>query len=157
MIIRQLKQHRLVLIATMALVVGSCGGDGLTTPTEGSIRVETSTSGADLDSDGYSVNVDEQNALVIGVSDQVVFNDVGLGTHQVTLSGLAANCTTAEGLNPQAIDVVGGDTVTVAFAVTCAPLDGGGGGGGTLSVGQAAGPRSHADHATFVPQSTEWE
>jgi hypothetical protein len=126
--IRRLKQHRLVVIATMALVVGSCGGDDVTTPTEGSIRIETRTSGADLDSDGYSVSVDQQDAVAIGVSDEVLINDVGLGTHQVRLSGLAANCTTAEGMNPQTIDVVGGGTVTVVFNVTCAPLDGGGGG-----------------------------
>jgi hypothetical protein len=127
MIIRPLILHRLVIIGAMALVAVSCGGDDVVTPTEGSIRIETTTSGVDFDPDGYDVRVDEQNAVAIGISDEVVIDDVGLGRHQVTLSGLATNCTTPEGLNPQSIDVVGGETVTVAFEVTCVPLDGGGG------------------------------
>jgi hypothetical protein len=126
MIIKQLNLHPLVIIASVALVTASCGGDDVTTPTEGSVRIETTTSGVDLDPDGYDVRVDEETAVAIDVSGQVVIDDVRLGRHRVTLSGLAANCTTAEGANPQTIDVVGGDTVTVAFAVTCAPLDGGG-------------------------------
>jgi hypothetical protein len=127
MIMRPLNLSRLVIICTIALVTASCGDD-VTTPTEGSIRIQTTTSGADIDPDGYNVRVDEESALAIGATGEVVINDVRIGRHLVTLAGLAANCTITEGLNPQTTDVVGDETVTVRFAVNCAPLDGGGGG-----------------------------
>ena len=127
MTISWFKLHRLT-IGTLALVAVSCGGDDAVTPTEGSIRIQTSTSGSDLDSDGYSVRLNEEDALAIEPSGEVLIENVGLGRYTVTLTGLAANCTTATGENPQTVDVVGGETVTVGFEITCVPVDGGGGG-----------------------------
>lgn len=131
--LHRLNLLRFLLGGMWVSIAASCGGDDLTTPTEGSIQIETTTSGVDLDTDGYTVTVDEAQPVAIGISDQLVVNDIGLGNHQVTLAGLAANCITGESGNPQTIAVVGGDTVTVAFQVTCSSLDGGGGGGETAA------------------------
>ncbi|HEY3013328.1 MAG TPA: hypothetical protein VGJ36_11310 [Gemmatimonadales bacterium] len=120
------KQLRFLVIGTLAAPAASCGDD-TTNLTQGSIQIETTTGGVDLDPDGYTVAVDEESPVDIGISDQLIVNNLGLGTHQLTLAELATNCVTAEGKNPQSISVVGGDTVLVAFEVTCAPLNGGGG------------------------------
>lgn len=129
----RLKLARILLAGIWVSIATSCG-DNLATPTEGSIRIETTTSGVDLDTDGYTVTVDDAQGVAIGNSDRLVVNDLGLGNHQVTLAALAANCTPGEGGNPQTVAVVGGDTVTVAFQVICSSVDGGGGGGGGASA-----------------------
>jgi ABC-type histidine transport system ATPase subunit len=115
-----------LLVAWTSGMVG-CGSDDLANPTEGAIRVQTETSGGEPDPDGYSVVVDDEPAQRIGIRDELVIEDLRLGSHQVTLGGLAENCVTAEGTNPQSISVIGGDTVTVVFEVSCPGSDDGGG------------------------------
>lgn len=130
--IHQLELRRFLLVGMLAATLVGCGSSSPTGPTNGSIRIETTSSGNDLDANGYTIIVDHSQTTPIGLFDHLVFNDLGLGSHRIALADLAANCATSAA-NPQNIDVVGGDTVTVLFAVTCeAVVPPGGGGGGNL-------------------------
>lgn len=93
-------------------------------PTTGSIRVDVATTGSDLDSDGYTVRVDAGTPAPIGVNDTTTFNGVTPGDRDVTLEGLAANCSVTSGANPETVTVTAGATATVSFSVNCSPTTG---------------------------------
>lgn len=95
--------------------------------TTGVIRATTATTGAVPDPDGYSVAVDAGPPQGIGVTGQVNFSGLAPGSHNVSLSGLAPNCSVS-GSNPVSTTVVAGDTVVVPFAVVCPAT-------GTLALG----------------------
>ncbi len=111
------------------LVLAACGRtDGDTTgpppgPSTGSILVTVTTIGSDLDSDGYSVHMDGSAAATVGVSGTVTLSDVPTGSHSISLSGVATNCTvTSE--HPYAMNATAGNTAQVSFAINCQPVAG---------------------------------
>ena len=64
-------RYRAALPSVLVLVMGlfGCGGGsggGPTGPTEGTLEVITSTTGSDLDPDGYSLTVDNNSAQPLG-------------------------------------------------------------------------------------------
>ncbi len=81
-----------------AAAFSACGGETPTGngPAEqvGSVQVTTSTTGTDLDTDGYTVTVDSQSEA-IGLNASVTFFDIPEGDAIVALSGMATNCTVA--------------------------------------------------------------
>jgi hypothetical protein len=86
-------------------------------PTTGSLTVTTSTAGADLDPDGYTVSVDGGGSQSDGDNGSVTFGDLSSGSHTVTLSGLAGNC--QAGSTSQTVSVPAGGSASASFAVTC--------------------------------------
>jgi len=90
---------------------------------EGSLAVSTSTTGSNLDPDGYMVTVDGTNSQRIAVNGSVTFTGLSPSSHAVVLSGVAANCTVSGG-NSQTVTVPSGGTATAAFAVSCAAITG---------------------------------
>ncbi|HZB27812.1 MAG TPA: hypothetical protein VE282_04555, partial [Gemmatimonadales bacterium] len=89
-------------------------------PVTGSLRIVTATTGAEIDADGYALDIDRGAAIPIGSTAAITVADVIEGVHTVTLSGLATNCT-VDGTNPRRVTVTGGTTVEVSFAVGCVP------------------------------------
>jgi hypothetical protein len=111
-----------MLAATVALYP-ACGGDsggGLTEPTTGILQIATSTSGTELDPDGYTLTVDDIESGVIGSASSRTIADVEPGAHQVGLSGVAPNCE-VQGQHPRTVSVVAGETTNETFAVVCVP------------------------------------
>jgi Tol biopolymer transport system component len=88
-------------------------------PTHGRIVVTTVTTGDSLDPDGYAVQVDDTGQGPIGPNDSLPIGGVAPGDHQVTLSGVAANCSVG-GDNPRSVTVTAGGEDSVTFAVSCA-------------------------------------
>jgi Tol biopolymer transport system component len=86
----------------------------------GTVRVTLTTSGVDVDPDGYLVAVDPSESRSVGVSDGISIEGVPAGPRDVGLSGLAANCS-VQGENPRGIEVPADGEVEVAFAVRCWP------------------------------------
>ena len=99
-----------------------------TTPALGNLTVSTSTSGANLDPDGYTVAVDGGPGQAIGINGSLSFTNQAAGSHSVTLSGVAVNCTVAPTITlgvagPTAMEVTVLDTVpTFKVAVPVIPL-----------------------------------
>jgi Tol biopolymer transport system component len=107
-----------------ALAGLSCaGGDITPPPTSGRLTITTSTTGPEPDTDGYAVTLDGGTQAAIPVSGTLQRDDVEPGTHSIQLTGISANCTAA-GLNPRSINVPAGETVTVAFELTCSATTG---------------------------------
>jgi hypothetical protein len=84
----------------------------------GDLNVTTTTTGSDLDPDGYTVTVDGGPSQAVGVNGSVTFTGLAEGDHTVELTGLAGNCAVS-GANPRTVTVLFGGTATTTFAVTC--------------------------------------
>lgn len=87
--------------------------------TTGSLQVTSSTSGPSSDPDGYTITLDGTQRGALGTSGGVNVDRLTPGSYKVGLSGLVANCQ-VQGNNPRSVTVVAGESVTAAFAVTCA-------------------------------------
>jgi len=87
------------------------------------VRVVATTTGIDLDPDGYQVSVDGGPSQPLGALGGLIVTRLSPGPHTVTLTGLAGNCTlSAE--NPRAVIVTVGEITDVSFAVTCVAATG---------------------------------
>src|SRR5207302_1474259 len=113
---------------TSRTVGGPAGGTASTSfsvsctappPQTGNLTVTTSTTGSNLDPDGYTATVDGGASQSVGTNGSVTFTGLSAGSHSVALSGVAANCSVS-GANPQTVTVPSGGTVTASFAVSCA-------------------------------------
>jgi uncharacterized protein YjdB len=92
-----------------------------------SLIVTTTTTGADLDPNGYHVYVDEfcdwegcsdpRWSASVGVNETVAFYPVPTGTHSIKLIDVDANCTV--GQNPRSVTTSPGITTHVTFSVSC--------------------------------------
>ena len=90
----------------------------------GTLQVAASTTGTDLDPNGYTVLVSRSGFSTsrnVGDNEAVGINGLVAGDYDVTLSGMAGNCTVM-GLNPRIIAVPSGATAAVTFDVVCTPL-----------------------------------
>ena len=106
----------------LATVV-ACGSESLIEPSVGTLEITTSTSGTELDADGYTLTIDSQGATPIGASATMQHGDLEPGNHTVHLTGVAANCAVA-GENPRTVAIVAGQLATVTFSVTCSATSG---------------------------------
>ena len=115
----------IALLFAAATAAVSCGdGEGITVlPRTGTLEIETTSEGTDVDADGYSVQIDGGTAQAITASGTLTLDDVMPGTHSVVLGDLAPNCAVSVA-NPQSVIVTPADTSSVAFAVTCRPATG---------------------------------
>ncbi|MGH7445549.1 MAG: hypothetical protein ACREKM_11755, partial [Longimicrobiales bacterium] len=84
----------------------------------GTLDVAATTSGENIDSDGYTVSVDGGAALAIPANGTISLNGIAEGEHTVLLGDVAANCGIA-GANPVTITVAVGATANVSFNVNC--------------------------------------
>jgi hypothetical protein len=107
------------LVVGLSLGFAACGGESITIPpTTGTLQITTSTVGSEPDPDGYTLQVDAQQPQAIGSTATVSVGELAPGTHNVVLTGLAANCTLA-GDNPRSVTIAVGETTTAAFELTC--------------------------------------
>jgi hypothetical protein len=100
------------------------------TSTGGTLTASTSTSGSNLDPDGYTVTLDGTSSQAIAIDGTVTFSGLAAGDHTVVLSGVADNCA-VDGGTSRTATVPADGTANVAFSVTCT---GGTGGVGDLVV-----------------------
>jgi hypothetical protein len=87
-------------------------------PAPGTLTVTATTSGSELDSDGYGVTLDGGASQPLGINAAITLPNVPPSSHQVELIGVALNCTVV-GTNPRNVTVTAGNTASVAFKVTC--------------------------------------
>src|SRR5256886_8187544 len=82
--------------------------------------VSTSTSGGTPDPDGYTVTVSGGGSQTIGNNDSVTFPDLATGSHTVTLSGIASNCSVSGGTQ-RSVNVPAGGSTSASFPLSCPP------------------------------------
>src|SRR6266511_818954 len=103
--------------SVLLLVAVSCRQDA-TGPTTGAVRVVLTTTGAELDPDGYSISVDGGPTQPVDINGTITLPALKAGDHSMALSGVAANCA-VNGDNPRTVNVSAGGTALLTFSVTC--------------------------------------
>ena len=88
-------------------------------PQSGDLTVSTSTTGSNLDPDGYTVTLDGSTNRPIGTNGSVTFTGLSAGNHTAALSGVAGNCAVSDGAS-RTVDVPAGGTTSTTFSVSCA-------------------------------------
>jgi hypothetical protein len=124
---------RLMFPACSIVLAGtSCGSDDVVVPSNlGTIMVAATTVGldADLDPNGYTVELNTGEKTPIPVAGTVYLEELEEGDYEVSLTGVEDNCAANE--NPVNVSVVEADTVEAEFVVSCeTPEPPGNGGGG---------------------------
>lgn len=87
-------------------------------PLVGDLRVAATTTGRDLDRDGYTIEVDDGSSGVVAVDGSLTLPGIRVGPHQFELSGLAFNCAAAAP-NPRSADIAFEQTTDATANVTC--------------------------------------
>ncbi len=87
----------------------------------GSIKASNTTTGTDLDPDGYSVSVDGGSAQTMTTNGNTTFSNVAVGSRSVSLDAASVqpNCSVTSA-NPTSASVTFGDTASVSFTISCA-------------------------------------
>jgi Domain of unknown function (DUF1929) len=135
-------------VALFSATLTCSGGSSLEVPSFGTLRVTTSTGGAELDADGYTLQVDGGAAQPLPPAGTFENSSVQPGDHILTVSGIAGNCG-ATGENPRTVNVEAGKTTAVAFDISCQPTT------GTLQVTTAtSGPSPDADGYSLLVDGT---
>jgi hypothetical protein len=121
----------LVWLAQAAWLLCGCSGNGgggeSTTPVpsappRGEIHASVTSTGAELDSDGYALLVDGNNVGAVAGSSNTAVTNVPPGQHSVGMTGLSCNCTVI-GTNPQMVTVADKLAAPVTFNVSCPDHD----------------------------------
>ena len=121
---KPITHHRWLLVAATLVFIVAAGCNDSTGPSTGAVQVTVTTTGAQLDPNGYSVAVDGGAGQAIPVNGAMTLSRLSAGSHNVLLDGLSSNCATVGAANPRPVDVVGGDTAQVGFSVTCVATTG---------------------------------
>src|SRR6185436_19277007 len=66
-------------------------------PQTGDLSVSTSTTGLNVDPDGYTLTLDGSTTRAIGTNASTTFSALPAGSHTVVLSGVAGNCSVSGG------------------------------------------------------------
>lgn len=92
-------------------------------PTTGSVALVTSTTGLDIDPDGYDIAVDGGATHALAANDTLYLTGLSPGQHSVLLSNTATNCSATTPF-PQGFAVSAGDTTTAQFTLGCLARNG---------------------------------
>ncbi|MEO6056692.1 MAG: LpqB family beta-propeller domain-containing protein [Gemmatimonadales bacterium] len=121
-----------VLTCVLVALLDACGGEsgGSTEPIEGRLEIIASTTGSDLDPDGYVLSVDDGAPQPLPTNGADTVASLSPGIHRVTLTGVAPNCLLG-GANPRSVDIPAASTTSLRLDVACStPL-------AAISVGAA--------------------
>jgi hypothetical protein len=92
----------------------------------GVIEVTTATTGVAVDTDGYTITVNEGSPVALGINTTLPLAGFAAGSYGLVLGGTADNCSVA-GDNGRSVDVTTGgttrDTARTTFQVTCVATD----------------------------------
>lgn len=88
----------------------------------GALGVSITTTGSELDSDGYVLLIDGVSAGSVANTSTNSIPDLITRPHTVGMTGLACNCTVV-GVNPKIVTVTANQTTPVSLSVSCPDRD----------------------------------
>lgn len=113
----------LALCSTIALSLPACSGSVTDTPAlGGAVLIRISTTGVDIDPDGYLLIIEGLSDQTVRVAANSVTTYSGApGQASLELADVAENCV-VEGDNPRVIVVAAGEGVETTFHIMCLAL-----------------------------------
>jgi hypothetical protein len=109
------------LLTSLLLASGTtlaCNGNDVSGPTGATLEVTVSTTGAEPDVDGYTVQVDAENARAVQPAGTIQARNIPPGDHTIYVGGVADNCI-VNGANPRSVSVPVEGITTIAIEVVC--------------------------------------
>jgi len=113
-----------LLLACSAASLGCVSA--VDTDSDGRIRINVTTSGADPQAEEYLLTLDGARPLAVTPNGSTIYDAVPEGAHVVHLFALADNCAVSGSSSPQSVSVRGGDVAEIRFTVVCGPPTTGG-------------------------------
>ncbi|HET7425870.1 MAG TPA: hypothetical protein VFJ50_02450 [Gemmatimonadales bacterium] len=107
-----------VLVALAGLLLSGCGETFISVSSDGRIEVSVTTSGADADTDGFTISVDGRAEHRVAPGTAIVLEGLVEGRHSVLLGGVPGNCHVV-GDNPQVVIVARDGRAVAMFEVSC--------------------------------------
>ena len=116
-----------IVCSLMLIILVACGGDDSPTNSNpdpestvntGTLELTISSTGSDIDGDGYVLSINDTSSQNVQTDETVLINDLSEGSHQMELSGLSDNCSVS-GNNPITISITAGQTTTSTLSVNC--------------------------------------
>jgi Tol biopolymer transport system component len=111
--------NRSALVCLCASTILGCGGESITRPTTGTLQVSVTTTGTDIDPDGFQLSVDGAPGQSLPANGTVTWTGAG-GSHTLAISGLAFNCDLIAA--PATATLTLGQTTHVDVSATCTPF-----------------------------------
>ena len=102
--------------ALVATLLCSCGSSGPNAPA--SLRLSATTTGNNVDADGYTYSLDGSAAATLGPNGSVTINGLNPGGHQLDVGGVASNCVLLGGA-ARTIVLAQGDTTEILLTINC--------------------------------------
>lgn len=113
-------------LAAAALAIALVAACDSTAPTAlgkgggtGSLRITSATTGSYVDADGYLYAIDTSTMQTLPANGTLLLDGLAAGSHALTVSGIADNCTVAGG-NSRSVAIADGTVADVTLAVVCA-------------------------------------
>jgi hypothetical protein len=113
--------HSILLLALGLMLAGCDDSGGPSTVTTGA-RITTTTTGLDIDPDGYHVEVDGTDRGAILANDTVL-TPLDPGSRTIALADLEPNCAVDEPRS-RTVTIVAAEVVPIEFAVLCTATSG---------------------------------
>lgn len=86
--------------------------------TTGKIEISIVTTGLDPNPRGYTINIENEDAVEAGPNETITSEDIEEGSYSVELTDVEDHCT-LQSENPVAVEVIAEETASVEFEVTC--------------------------------------
>ena len=118
---QRMRTHPILLLA-IGLMLAACGDPGAPSKVSTGARITTTTTGLDIDPDGYRVDVDGTNGGPLPANGTVLTR-LDPGSRTVTLTGLSPNCT-IDGSGSRPVTIVDNEVARIDFAVVCTATGG---------------------------------
>lgn len=109
------------LLTSLLLASGTtlaCNGNDVSGLTGATLEVTVSTTGAEPDVDGYTVQVDAEHARAVKPAETMQTRNIPPGDHTIYVGGVADNCI-VNGANPRSVSVPVEGITTIAIEVAC--------------------------------------
>jgi hypothetical protein len=136
------------LLTSLLLASGTalaCNGNDISGPTGATLEVTVSTTGAEPDADGYTVQVDAENARAVKPAGTIQTRNIQPGNHTIYVGGVADNCI-VNGANPRSVSVPVEGVTAIVIEVVCGART-----GGVLVTTRTQGASPYPnDHAVLV-------
>lgn len=117
--------HAYLTLSFSLLIAGgmpACGDGILEVGDEWTAMVRTTTTGEDLDTDGYVVVPDKGSRVRIQTPNDRAILKLEEGDHMLELTDVAENCT-VQGDNPVAVTTAKGKVASVSFHIYCEAME----------------------------------
>jgi Tol biopolymer transport system component len=114
------RRRRVRVVLFLWALTSACGTDPHE-PVMGALELTISTTGHDLDPDGYSVTVDAGSPLAVPTNGSASIPDLAPGVHTVTLAGLTGNCALTTPA-PLEVTVPGAAGAVANLEITCTAI-----------------------------------